>query len=154
MSSAFVLMPYSILGAGWDTNVLGSREQANDWAKRSRAALGKVSGFDAIHAAQMKNWAAAGRTTTSQGVLEQNRTVHENGSDHTSGVNVINGSQSENHDTTRHKVFLTYAHGDERPEQIFGDNAGRLREVKRKWDPENVFCWGPDIFAGASEGQC
>jgi hypothetical protein len=43
---------------------------------------------------------------------------------------------------------MSYAHGDERPEQIFGngEKLQRLREVKRTWDPQNVFCWGPDVF--------
>jgi hypothetical protein len=39
------------------------------------------------------------------------------------------------------KTFATYADGSETPEQIFGSNLERLREVKRKWDPENKFRW-------------
>ncbi|RWA08729.1 hypothetical protein EKO27_g6368 [Xylaria grammica] len=37
-------------------------------------------------------------------------------------------------------VFINYAHGDEKLEQIYGvDNSARLASLKKKWDPNHVF---------------
>ncbi|KAI1174461.1 FAD-binding domain-containing protein [Nemania sp. FL0916] len=36
-------------------------------------------------------------------------------------------------------VYVSYAYGDEKLEQIYGDNLRRLVALKKKWDPENVF---------------
>jgi hypothetical protein len=36
--------------------------------------------------------------------------------------------------------YLNYAHGDEGPEMWFGaENIGRLSELKRAWDPQQLF---------------
>ena len=45
------------------------------------------------------------------------------------------------------KTFATYADGSERAEQVFGVNLGRLREVKKRWDPENRFRWAGNLGA-------
>ncbi|KAL0265415.1 hypothetical protein SLS55_001382 [Diplodia seriata] len=40
-------------------------------------------------------------------------------------------------------VYVSYAHGDETPEQIFGaDKLPRLAALKEEWDPRNVFGFG------------
>ncbi|KAL2862192.1 FAD-binding oxidoreductase [Aspergillus lucknowensis] len=36
-------------------------------------------------------------------------------------------------------TYVSYGHGDERLSEVFGENAPRLVELKKKWDPENVF---------------
>ncbi|KAI0446151.1 FAD-binding domain-containing protein [Xylaria telfairii] len=36
-------------------------------------------------------------------------------------------------------VYVSYAHGDEKLEQIYGDNLPRLVALKKQWDPENIF---------------
>jgi hypothetical protein len=36
-------------------------------------------------------------------------------------------------------VYVSYAHGDEKLEQIYGDSLPRLVALKKKWDPKNVF---------------
>jgi len=37
------------------------------------------------------------------------------------------------------RVYVSYGHGNEAPEQIWGSNYPRLQWLKAKWDPENVF---------------
>lgn len=37
------------------------------------------------------------------------------------------------------KVYVSYGHGNEEPEQIWGTNYPRLQQIKAKWDPDNVF---------------
>jgi len=39
-------------------------------------------------------------------------------------------------------VMLNYARGDEAPEDVFGDNLPRLRKLKAKYDPTNVWSKG------------
>ncbi|KAI0533297.1 FAD-binding domain-containing protein [Xylaria digitata] len=36
-------------------------------------------------------------------------------------------------------VYVSYAHGDERLERIYGDSLPRLVALKKQWDPENIF---------------
>ncbi|KAJ2997448.1 hypothetical protein NUW58_g649 [Xylaria curta] len=36
-------------------------------------------------------------------------------------------------------VYVSYAHGDEKLEQIYGDSLPRLVALKKKWDPKNIF---------------
>jgi hypothetical protein len=86
--------------------------------------MGKVSGF-----------AAATTTSSSSNPLPAAEETQTNST-----------AEKDEPDTTAHRSFLSYAYGDETPEQIFGGNVARLREVKRRWDPGNVFCWGPDVF--------
>ncbi|KAK2775076.1 hypothetical protein FQN53_003331 [Emmonsiellopsis sp. PD_33] len=39
-------------------------------------------------------------------------------------------------------VYVNYAHGDESVEQVYGkDKLPRLVELKKEWDPDNVFCY-------------
>lgn len=39
-------------------------------------------------------------------------------------------------------VYVNYAHGDEKLEQIYrGDKLSRLAALKKKWDPDNVFAY-------------
>jgi FAD/FMN-containing dehydrogenase len=35
--------------------------------------------------------------------------------------------------------YINFAHGDESLEDIYGESLPRLRELKKKWDPENRF---------------
>jgi hypothetical protein len=37
------------------------------------------------------------------------------------------------------RVYVSYGHGNESPEQIWGVNLPRLEKLKGKWDPDNVF---------------
>ncbi|KAI1817220.1 FAD-binding domain-containing protein [Poronia punctata] len=37
------------------------------------------------------------------------------------------------------RTYVNFAHGDERPEEIYGESLPRLRELKRIWDPQNRF---------------
>jgi FAD/FMN-containing dehydrogenase len=37
---------------------------------------------------------------------------------------------------------LSYARGDEAPEDVFGTNLPRLRKLKAKYDPKNVWSKG------------
>lgn len=41
--------------------------------------------------------------------------------------------------------FQTEEEGDDRIQAAYGDNYERLRKVKAKWDPENVFCFNKNI---------
>lgn len=36
-------------------------------------------------------------------------------------------------------AYINFAHGDETPEEIYGENVDRLRSLKAEFDPENVF---------------
>ncbi|KAF2962876.1 hypothetical protein GQX73_g10697 [Xylaria multiplex] len=36
-------------------------------------------------------------------------------------------------------VYVSYAHGDEKLEQIYGDSLPRLIALKKQWDPKNIF---------------
>ncbi|KAI1083648.1 Glucooligosaccharide oxidase [Whalleya microplaca] len=36
-------------------------------------------------------------------------------------------------------VYVSYGHGDETLEQLFGSNLPRLTQLKNEWDPDNVF---------------
>ncbi|KAI0147393.1 Glucooligosaccharide oxidase [Xylariaceae sp. FL1272] len=36
-------------------------------------------------------------------------------------------------------VYVSYAHGDETLEEMYGSNLPRLLELKKKWDPKNLF---------------
>jgi len=36
-------------------------------------------------------------------------------------------------------VYVSYAHGDEKLEEIYGASLPRLVELKKKWDPDNLF---------------
>jgi hypothetical protein len=39
-------------------------------------------------------------------------------------------------------AYVSYAHGDEKIEQIYGKNKlGRLAKLKKTWDPSNVFAY-------------
>ncbi len=39
-------------------------------------------------------------------------------------------------------VYVNYARGDERPEQMYSaQNLPRLRQLKARWDPKNLFRW-------------
>ncbi|KAF8074147.1 FAD-binding domain-containing protein [Lyophyllum atratum] len=42
-------------------------------------------------------------------------------------------------------LFLSMAQGDEKPEDVFGENLSRLRKLKAKYDPKNVFMKGISI---------
>lgn len=46
---------------------------------------------------------------------------------------------SDDEDATKNPTYSNFAHGDESLEAIYGDSLPRLRELKRKWDPEGVF---------------
>jgi hypothetical protein len=35
------------------------------------------------------------------------------------------------------KRYINFAHGDESLEEIYGNSLPHLRELKRKWDPQN-----------------
>ncbi|CAM1502377.1 Fc.00g043610.m01.CDS01 [Cosmosporella sp. VM-42] len=37
------------------------------------------------------------------------------------------------------KTYLNFAHGDESPEEIYGESLARLTLLKREWDPQGVF---------------
>jgi hypothetical protein len=39
-------------------------------------------------------------------------------------------------------IALSYARGDEAPEDVFGPNLPRLRKLKAKYDPKNVWSKG------------
>jgi hypothetical protein len=42
--------------------------------------------------------------------------------------------------------YINFAHGDEDLEDIYGESLPRLRELKKKWDPENRFNqWFPIV---------
>jgi FAD/FMN-containing dehydrogenase len=43
-------------------------------------------------------------------------------------------------------LFFSMAQGDEKPEDVFGDNLPRLRKLKGKYDPRNVFHKGVAIL--------
>ncbi|KAL8786720.1 MAG: hypothetical protein Q9195_008095 [Heterodermia aff. obscurata] len=42
-------------------------------------------------------------------------------------------------------VYVSYAHGDESREQMYGSNVPRLVKLKQKWDPDNVFRFYHDL---------
>ncbi|KAI0699165.1 FAD-binding domain-containing protein [Cerioporus squamosus] len=44
--------------------------------------------------------------------------------------------------------FLNMCQGDEKPEDVFGENLPHLKEVKAKYDPQNVFSKGVSIHPG------
>ncbi len=41
--------------------------------------------------------------------------------------------------------FLNMCQGDEKPEDVFGENLPRLRDIKNKYDPKNVFSRGVSL---------
>lgn len=43
------------------------------------------------------------------------------------------------------QTYMNYAHGDEDSEALYGPNLSRVMEVKRKWDPTNMFGRGRPI---------
>jgi FAD/FMN-containing dehydrogenase len=61
-------------------------------------------------------------------------------------ASVAKSSGFEGTENGKHRTFLSYSHGDEDAEQVWGSNAERLRGIKKKWDPENVFCYGPRLL--------
>ena len=42
-------------------------------------------------------------------------------------------------------VYVSYAHGDESREQMYGSNVPRLVQLKKKWDPDDVFRFYHDL---------
>ncbi|KAF3048401.1 hypothetical protein E8E12_011767 [Didymella heteroderae] len=46
---------------------------------------------------------------------------------------------SDEGDATQNPTYANFAHGDESLEAIYGESLPRLRELKRKWDPEGIF---------------
>ena len=42
-------------------------------------------------------------------------------------------------------VYVSYAHGDESREQMYGSNLPRLVQLKNEWDPDNVFRFYHDL---------
>ena len=44
-------------------------------------------------------------------------------------------------------VYVSYGHGDESLEQVYGSNLPRLTELKSKWDPDDVFRFFHDLSA-------
>lgn len=94
---------------------------------------------DAVAKTAANDWARSSRAVLAQA----------------SGFNDEDGNRTGNNKTVlherpesrQHRVFLSYANGDETPEQIFGgEKLARLRNLKKTWDPANVFRWGPAIF--------
>ena len=55
--------------------------------------------------------------------------------------------------------YINFAHGDEPNEVVYFNNTARLRELKKKYDPENVFNhWfdivqDPDISSGSNSSS-
>lgn len=49
------------------------------------------------------------------------------------------------------RVYASYGHGNEAPEQIYGVNYARLQQLKAKWDPDNVFRFFHAITPTASQ---
>ncbi|KAK8117063.1 polyketide synthase protein [Apiospora kogelbergensis] len=45
------------------------------------------------------------------------------------------------------EVYVNYAHGDEGPVAWYGENLGRLRQLKSEWDPSVLFNWTNGIAA-------
>ena len=46
---------------------------------------------------------------------------------------------SDEEDARQNPTYANFANGDESLEAIYGESLPRLRELKRKWDPEGVF---------------
>jgi hypothetical protein len=46
---------------------------------------------------------------------------------------------SDEDDARQNPTYANFAHGDESLEAIYGEGLPRLREMKRKWDPKDVF---------------
>ena len=42
-------------------------------------------------------------------------------------------------------VYVSYAHGDESRKQMYGSNVPRLVQLKKKWDPDDVFRFYHDL---------
>jgi FAD/FMN-containing dehydrogenase len=61
-------------------------------------------------------------------------------------TSVAKSSGFQGTENGRHRVFLSYAHGDEEADQVWGDNTARLRDIKKKWDPDNLFGYGPRLL--------
>lgn len=41
--------------------------------------------------------------------------------------------------TSELSIYVNYAHGDEGPAVLYGDNLSRLQQLKKKWDPNGRF---------------
>lgn len=47
-------------------------------------------------------------------------------------------------------VYVSYGHGDESLDQLYGSNVPRLTQLKSEWDPDNVFRFFHDLSTNSS----